>query len=137
MTPEINRTYNLSNPYQGNYKKVLTICTAGLLRSPTAAVVLASQPFCFNTRSVGIDDPIALTKVDNFLLYWADEIVVMDTHQESLVRSRLNSAATAFGDESLKNKPVHNFKIPDKYPYRDPELMKLIHDKAKEIWMAD
>ncbi len=35
-----NRWGNIDNPYQGSAKKVLCVCSAGMLRSPTAANVL-------------------------------------------------------------------------------------------------
>ncbi len=42
------------NPYQGKYKRVLCVCSAGVLRSATTAVVLSKEPFNFNTRSAGL-----------------------------------------------------------------------------------
>ena len=61
---EINRIGNASNRHQGSYKKVLCVCSGGLLRSPTAAVVLAHEPFNYNTRSCDITAEYALTKID-------------------------------------------------------------------------
>ena len=49
----MNRLGNSKNPYQGDFKKVLCVCSAGLLRSPTAAWVLSNAPFNFNTREIG------------------------------------------------------------------------------------
>ena len=116
-----NRLWNCKNPHQGAYKKVLCVCSAGLLRSPTAAIVLANPPFNFNTRSVGIDNDHALIKVDEVLMVWADEIVVM-THDQG-VKMR-----------SVTDKPVYSFDIPDNYSYRDPALIKLIEEKALNLW---
>ena len=45
---KMNRLANTQNKYQGKYKKVLCVCSAGLLRSPTAALVLSQEPFNFN-----------------------------------------------------------------------------------------
>ena len=42
-----------SNEYQGDYKRVLTVCSANMLRSPTIAHVLSAEPYNFNTRSAG------------------------------------------------------------------------------------
>ena len=55
-----NANLVVSNPYQGDYHKVLCVCSAGCLRSPTAAVVLAQEPFNFNTRSAGVYDGMAI-----------------------------------------------------------------------------
>ena len=60
MRPERNRLHNATNPYQGSYKKVLCVCSAGMLRAPTAAVVLSRPPYDFNTRAVGTDLGTAL-----------------------------------------------------------------------------
>lgn len=49
----MNRIANASNKFQGSYKRVLCVCSAGLLRSPTAALVLSKDPYNFNTRACG------------------------------------------------------------------------------------
>lgn len=117
-----NRLGNTHNPYQGSFKKVLTVCSAGLLRSPTCAWVLSNPPFNFNTRSCGYNDEYALTVLDEVLLEWADEVVVMDTKQEKVVRE--------FG--YLGN--VHVLNVPDDYGYRDPELVSLLEEKLLEVF---
>lgn len=116
---EMNRMFTASNPYQGKGKKVLCVCSAGLLRSPTAAIVLANDPFNFNTRSAGIVQHYALIPVDKVLLHWADEIVCMTKeHEEELQR--------------LTDKPIRNLNIPDDFEYRDPILMEMIRTRYLE-----
>lgn len=73
----LNRLANVNNPYQGSARRVLCVCSAGLLRSPTTAVVLANEPFNYNTRAAGTSDEFALVPVDQALLTWANEIVCM------------------------------------------------------------
>ena len=107
------RLYNSHNPYQGTYKKVLCVCSAGLLRSPTVALVLSQEPFNFNTRSCGIDIGHALIPLDEVLLAWADEIVCMDSYQKSQL-------------ENQTKKPIKCLNIVDIYGYREPELMERI-----------
>jgi len=115
----MNRLANSKNQYQGNYKRVLCVCSAGLLRSPTAAVVLSQEPFGFNTRAAGIEPDFALIPVDEVLLSWADEIVCMTkTQQQELVERT--------------NKPVVCLNIPDNFEYRNPDLMKMIADRYTE-----
>ena len=58
----MNRLANSSNRYQGEYKRVLCVCSAGLLRSPTAALVLSQEPYNFNTRAAGLDEAFALSR---------------------------------------------------------------------------
>jgi hypothetical protein len=64
------RIGNASNKYQGKYKRVLAVCSGGLLRSPTIAHTLAAEPYNYNTRSVGIDpDYVNLWLISNCQMY--------------------------------------------------------------------
>lgn len=114
----MSRTAFTADPRQGNYKKVLCVCYGNQLRSPTAALVLSSDPFNHNARSCGLDQNSAVTLVDNIMMEWADEIVVMeDFHRSTLVQM--------FRTE----KPIKVLGIMDDYKYRDPTLMKLIAER--------
>ena len=119
----MNRLGNSKNPYQGELKKVLCVCSAGLLRSPTAAWVLSNPPFNFNTRACGYNDEYALVVLDEVLLHWADEVVVMDRKQEKVVRDVFNYKGL-----------VHVLNVPDDYSYRDPELVELMTGKLLEVF---
>lgn len=77
----MNRLANSSNIYQGKFKRVLCVCSAGLLRSPTAAFVLSQEPYNYNTRAAGLIKEFALVPVDEVLIRWADEIVCMSNEQ--------------------------------------------------------
>ena len=72
-----NQLSNVSNYFQGNAKKVLCVCSAGLLRSPTVANVL-HQELGYNTRAVGTAKEYALIPITEALVAWADEIVFVD-----------------------------------------------------------
>ena len=113
----MNRLANCTNRYQGEYKRVLCVCSAGLLRSPTAAFVLSQEPYNFNTRAAGLTPEFALVPVDRVLLEWADEIVVKSAQQAEQIRAMLE-------DE----KPIVVLGIPDNFRYRDPELIRLIRE---------
>ena len=113
------RIGNASNQHQGKYKRVLAVCSGGLLRSPTIAHTLAGDPYNYNTRSVGTNSDYALNLIDQVLLEWADEIVCADTEHEVTVRTKLI-------DIGITRKPVINLKLPDIYPYRDRKLVHLI-----------
>lgn len=120
-----NRLYNCKNPYQGETKKVLCVCSAGLLRSPTAAHVLSAPPYNYNTRCAGLDRGHALILVDDVLIAWADEIVVMNKEQE-------RTLGQCFDTEGKK---IICLDIADNYAYRDPVLVGLIknnYDEHKE-----
>lgn len=117
----MNRLANSSNPYQGKFKRVLCVCSAGLLRSPTTAVVLSQEPYNFNTRAAGIVEDFALVPVDEVLLDWAQEIVCMSKGQKKELEIRLKKAN--------KVTPIICLDIQDSFGYRDPELMKTIREK--------
>lgn len=117
---EMNRKYNARNPYQGKYKHVLCVCSAGLLRSPTAAWVLSNDPYNFNTRAAGIDTGHALIPVDEVLIEWADEIICMDAYQQKML-------------QEMTKKPVYNLRVGDNFEYRDKGLRKMIQMRYDEI----
>ena len=111
-----NRKWNCHNEYQGKYKRVLCVCSAGLLRSPTTALVLAKSPFNFNTRSCGLDTGHALIPIDSILLEWADEVVCMTTEQYARLKE-------------MTNKQIVCLNIGDLYEYQDPKLISLIRER--------
>lgn len=117
---DMNRVHNAGNPYQGKYKRVLCVCSAGLLRSPTAALVLSQEPFNYNTRAAGLDKGHALIPCDDVLIAWADEIVCMDEYQQKVLKQ-------------VTNKPVFNLRIGDNFEYRDKGLMEIIRRRYNEI----
>jgi predicted protein tyrosine phosphatase len=120
---DMNRMYNAKNPYQKDFKKVLCVCSAGLLRSPTTAVVLAGEPFNYNTRAVGIDEGHALIPISDVLVHWADEIVVMNED----IRNRIEASYPKFSGDII------NLDIEDNYAYRDKELIERINVQYR-VW---
>lgn len=125
-----NQLSNVKNPYQGNYKKVLFVCSAGLLRSATAAHVFSGEPYNWNTRTAGVSVEYALNPVTEALLEWADKVYCMEPeHLEDLKH--------IFGDivddllERRGNDFIEVLNIPDTFPYRDPQLVKLLQEKVK------
>lgn len=123
-----NRLWNCSNPNQGEAKKVLCVCSAGLLRSPTTAWVLSNPPFNFNTRAVGCDTEHALVPIDEVLITWADEVICMDDQQKDRVLEILNKTDDIYEYE------IKVLNIPDRYKFRDKNLIKLITDKCRELY---
>lgn len=118
----MNRLATTKNPYQGKFKKVLCVCSAGCLRSPTAAVVLSQEPYNFNTRAAGLEINFAIVPVDDVLLEWADEIVCMDVHQQIRLKEMIKTP-----------KPVYNLSIGDCFEYRDPRLMEKIKQRYEAV----
>jgi predicted protein tyrosine phosphatase len=116
-----SRIGNCSNRHQGKYKKVLAVCSAGMLRSPTIAWVLSQDPYDYNCRAAGTESDYALIKLDDVLLTWADEIVCADTEHYSTVMNRLQELGL--------QKRVLNLQLPDVYEYRNPKLVRIIQKK--------
>lgn len=121
-----NRLLNANNEYQNmnKHQRVLCVCSAGLLRSPTAAHVLCQPPYNYNTRAAGLDESFALVCVDEVLLEWADKIVTMNEGHRAQLREKLNKLGI--------RRPIKVLNIPDDFGYRDPELIELIHERYKE-----
>lgn len=114
-----NRKYNVANPSQGIYKRVLCVCSAGLLRSPTTALVLSKAPYNYNTRAVGISQEYALFPIDEVHIEWADEIVCMEKEHLTYLKK-------------VTKKPIICLDIPDMYGYRNLKLIKLIKERYKK-----
>jgi len=121
----MNRIANATNPFQGKHKRVLCVCSAGILRSPTAALVLSQEPYNYNTRAAGLTAEFALVPVDRVLLHWAEEVVCMSQEQAEHLRDLI-------GEE----KPIVVLNIPDIYGYRDPELIEKIRE-AYDVAIAE
>lgn len=128
-----NRIDNCHNGYQGTAKKVLCVCSAGLLRSPTAAWVLGQEPFSYNTRSAGCIKEYALILVDEVLLEWADEVVCMsDLHLLEVSRIWSN----AFPSKEY-TKPAFSLKIPDNFEYKNLNLIEAIKTNYRKIVLGE
>jgi len=108
-----NAFHTCKNPYQGSEKKILTICSAGLLRSPTLAWLLGQ--YNYNTRSCGVHD-YALIQLDDVLIHWADIIIFV--HPD-------------LADEfNIKHDNIIVFNVPDQYDYKQPELLKIFKQEC-------
>ena len=124
----LNRLSNTRNPFQGDYKKVLCVCSAGLLRSPTAANVLQAT-YGFNTRAVGYSGEYALIKLNEVQIYWADELVLVHPSVKEEV------------DYLFENVKVYQnvdkvvLNIPDKYEFMNHDLKKMILKQYEDAEM--
>lgn len=108
-----NQLANSTNRWQTDTKKVLTVCSAGLLRSPTAANVLHKE-FGYNTRAAGSCLTFALIPLSEALISWADEIVFVQN-------SNYWEAMEDF-DENMHGKVITVLDVPDQHSWNDPEL---------------
>lgn len=114
-----NQLANVSNPYQGNKPKLLFVCSAGLLRSPTAANKIHKE-FGYNTRACGSSKDFALIPISEALIQWADEIVFvnqdnlddLDKEEKDLI--------------SCLDKTISVLAIPDEHDWGNPDLEDII-----------
>ena len=125
----------VQNAFQGKHRKVLTVCSAGCLRSPTAAHILSSEPWNFNTRCAGTSQEYAIVPVTEALVIWSNDILVMDELQQSIINGIQNKLAEEMEDYEYKR--VINLDIPDEYSYRDPKLVEIMKEKFKQIFPID
>lgn len=119
----MNRLGNAGNNYQTRAKRVLCLCSAGLLRSPTAANVLHRE-YGFNTRAAGVSEDFALVVVDPVLLRWADEVVCL----EQRVKDEL--------DELIRRMELYPdtasivvLDVPDHFEWNDTRLQQIIKEQ--------
>jgi predicted protein tyrosine phosphatase len=123
------------NAYQGKHKKVLTVCSAGCLRSPTAAHILSSAPWNYNTRCAGTNEEYAIVPVTEALVVWADVILVMDEWQQNHINKMQLKLAEEFdGMHEFEYKKVINLDIEDNYEYRSPVLVEIMYNKFMELF---
>ncbi len=121
---DMNQMGNSTNPWQGDRKKVLCCCSAGLLRSPTTAALL-NQKYGYNTRACGLEPEYALIPATQALVFWSDEIVVQNELQKAQVEHLIDSLSARAADQCRK-KEIKVLGIDDSYEYMDDELQKLV-----------
>lgn len=119
-----------SNPYitdyQGSYIRAVFVCTAGMLRSPTAAAIACGMGW--NTRSCGTDRN-ALILLTEQLINWADKIYFVNSENYETAKLQFGPDAgiANWVLTALEQKSVV-WNIPDEYVYMDPELVKQIQE---------
>ena len=113
-----------NNPYQGKDKKVLFVCSSGILRSATAARIYAKK---YNTRAAG-SASYALIPVSHELLLWADEVVFVN--RENFLATKIN-----YDLDEIKNRGtvITVLDIPDDYEHMDPDLIKHFEKQYEEL----
>lgn len=115
----------VKNPYQGHDKKVLFVCSMGILRSATAARLYAGR---HNTRAAGTWDD-ALIPVTPTLMEWADEVVFVNKENYEQMRKRY--AAEHWDIDKMYNVKV--LDIPDSFPHMDIMMIKAFRDQYEDI----
>ena len=94
--------------------KVLFVCDANQLRSPTAEKLFAGSAG-FEVRSAGLNSD-ASVPVTKELVTWADKVFVMEQRQRNKLRKLGASKITCLD-------------IPDDYEFMDAFLVHQLHEK--------
>lgn len=105
---------------QGPNRRVLFVCSGGMLRSATSAHWAASI-LDWNTRSAGTMDA-ALPPIHKNLAEWAEVIYCMEPEHAAYVKKKFPWA---------KDK-VEVLDIPDCFYYRHPKLVELLEQRFAE-----
>ena len=130
MIPQAKRNQlsNTSNIYQTDTKRVLCVCSAGLLRSPTLANVL-HQEFGYNTRACGTSQDYALIPITEALIAWADEIVFVDKYARDDIEhvDQDEEMLQSYGTKVL------TLDIPDRYDWNHDELRQACLEQYKQL----
>jgi predicted protein tyrosine phosphatase len=107
-------------------RKVLFVCDANRMRSPTAEKIFSDDPR-LEVKSAGIKAN-ATVPISRQLLEWAELIVVMEKKQR-------NAICEQFQD-IYESKRIVCLNIPDKFHFMDPNLIRLLRERV-EPCLAD
>lgn len=118
-----NQLYNVGNEFQGSTKKVLTVCSAGLLRSATLQNFLIRK-YGYNVRNCGTVESYALIPISEALVSWADEIVFVNEENFNMVKHDLEVMHAL-------NK-CYVLDIPDIYSFNDPDLIAICEKQYED-----
>jgi predicted protein tyrosine phosphatase len=116
-------TAPVHNPYQGITRKVLFVCQAGMLRSPTAMALACARGM--NARACGTHNK-ALIPMSVNLIQWANQIVYLDRDVEKKAMDKFR------GIEGVYTKSIC-WDIPDQFDYYEQRLVDLIKPKLDEL----
>lgn len=121
---EVSAPYD--NIYQTSAKRILFVCSAGMLRSPTCAN--AGTTLGFNTRACG-SHGYALIPLSANLIEWAHKIVFVN---EENFHEAIDNFASVGYDEDIKRKAVV-WDIEDNFDWGDDVLFRQATQLIKEI----
>lgn len=117
----------LDNQYQTKARRVVFVCSVGMLRSPTAQIVASQHGF--NARAAGSDRDRALIPLNANLIEWAEKIVFMNF--ENLCQALNTFEGTGYDETIRERKVVWN--IEDQYEWGDPILFRILEEKMKTL----
>lgn len=108
-------------------RQLLFVCSQNRWRSLTAERLFDDHPHV-RARSAGTE-PGARVRVAAGHLGWADVIFVMEKKHADRLRAKFGPA--------LQGKVLVNLRIPDNYPFQDPALVALLHERLRAYLSPD
>lgn len=116
------------NPYQGSDKKVLFVCSMGILRSATGSRIYGHK---YNTRSAGTYSE-ALIQISPQLVAWADQIVFVHKDNYEDAQKFLRTWCTEDDVFKMIEKSVV-LNIPDNFEHMHPEIIKAYNTQFEPV----
>lgn len=120
MKTKTQEIFELSCPYsnsaQGMFTRVLFVCSAGMLRSATAATI--ANELGMNARACG-SAPYALIPISANLIHWAEAIYFVN--RENYLETKIKFAGQQECLELIEDK-YSVWNIEDCFEYNDPPL---------------
>ena len=101
-------------------QKVLFVCNANRLRSPSAERVFQGRPG-LEVKSAGVDKE-ATVRVSREILEWADIIFVMEKRQRNIIHKTFK--------DLYRRKRIICLYIPDEYDLMHPDLIGLLLERV-------
>lgn len=119
------------NSSQTSAKRLLFVCSVGMLRSPTAQMVASSHGY--NARACGSAVNIALIPLSCNLINWANHIIFMNA--ENAIQAHREFEAVGYKDDIIAKQLVWN--IEDRYDWGDSVLWNTIDWRLKDLARND
>lgn len=126
-----NQLYNVLNLNQGDTKKVLAVCSAGLLRSATTQQLLIKE-YGYNVRNCGTEESYALIPLSEGLIRWADEIIFVEDYNFK-VSGIIKYISPDFSHILRDDTTIIVLDIPDIYSFNDPHLINIIRNQYELV----
>ena len=106
-------------------KRLLFVCTIHKMRSVTAQKIY-EEDIRFDVKSAGIDSTADIV-ISDFLLNWADCIIVMEKRHRNFIRQKF--------PDIYRNKKIVCLYIDDDYEYMQAGLIKLLKERVEDLYL--
>jgi predicted protein tyrosine phosphatase len=121
-----NQLSNICNSAQTKAKRVLCVCSAGMLRSPTLSNVI-HQKYGYNTRACGTSKEYALIPITEALITWADLVLFVNKENYLQLDSEELSLISELGTD------VKWLNVEDDFEWNSPELVSCIEFELNKL----